>query len=327
MATIIEQTGHGYKTGFIIKIYPDPALFPPNPGDYGIWEITEIDSNNYELTTLLESVPSGGYTPQATDLVLARLQSEHCSFNPTTVTNYLQNCYAHLISCLTLGGITTPKVQFGEVLHWFFNDGSSMAFYDAWQYDTFMASYGRPLHFFVGPNDDPSVNSYEDANFLYTVLRDHCEAIKAYVLATYPNTVFEWLLPNDVCYYMSYTNSTYPYFLGGPLNKYVNQPPQWNNDTDTMNYILMEALAFGTSFRSLGPAKESMRFAQVTPFSWPLNKTKYLIPWQNGGCPWQVEFLNAVKLGLITVVFWAADHSSLFHRGHYLPMRDGYSDE
>ncbi|HYW46753.1 MAG TPA: hypothetical protein VE959_28055 [Bryobacteraceae bacterium] len=88
---------------------------------------------------------------------------------------------------------------------------SGMAFYDADTTAAATAALGRALATFHTPNDDPSVNGYADANFLAARLKAFADAIRAYVLATYPSASFELLWPMDVndpdnCKLMRYVN-------------------------------------------------------------------------------------------------------------------------
>jgi hypothetical protein len=57
---------------------------------------------------------------------------------------------------------------------------------------------GRAPETFLTPNDDPSVNSYADANFLRTRLYNYVPSIQSYVLSQCPSAVFELLWPMDV---------------------------------------------------------------------------------------------------------------------------------
>ena len=56
--------------------------------------------------------------------------------------------------------------RFGEILWWFQANASGIAFYDADTRAVAQSALGRPLATFLTPNDDPSINSYADANFL-----------------------------------------------------------------------------------------------------------------------------------------------------------------
>ena len=117
---------------------------------------------------------------------------------------------------LMLAAGLTPKLQFGEILWWFQANASGMAFYDADTQAAAQSALGRALATFHTPNDDPSVNSYADANFLRTRLYNYVAAIQSYVLSQCPSAVFELLWPMDV---------------NDPDNckllRYINLPSQW----------------------------------------------------------------------------------------------------
>ena len=89
------------------------------------------------------------------------------------------------------------RLQFGEVLWWFQANAGGMAFYDA---DTAaVAALGRALEtFHTRRMTTPSLNSYADANIFRTLLKAYLDAIRAFVLATYPAASFELLWPMDV---------------------------------------------------------------------------------------------------------------------------------
>jgi hypothetical protein len=110
----------------------------------------------------------------------------------------------------------TPKLQFGEILWWFLANASGMAFHDADTQAAAQSALGRALATFHTPNDDPSLNSYADANFLRTRLYNYVAAIQSYVLSQCPSAVFELLWPMDV---------------NDPDNckllRYINLPSQW----------------------------------------------------------------------------------------------------
>jgi hypothetical protein len=117
---------------------------------------------------------------------------------------------------LMLAAGLTPKLQFGEILWWFQANASGMAFYDADTQAAAQSVLGRALAAFHTANDDPSVNSYADANFLRTRLYNYVAAIQSYVLSQCASAAFELLWPMDV---------------NGPDNckllRYINLPSQW----------------------------------------------------------------------------------------------------
>jgi len=117
---------------------------------------------------------------------------------------------------LRLAAGLVPKLQFGEILWWFQADSSGMAFGDADTQAAAQSALGRALATFHTPNDDPSINSYADANFLRARLFNYVAAIQSYVLSQCSSAVFELLWPMDV---------------NDPDNckllRYINLPSQW----------------------------------------------------------------------------------------------------
>jgi hypothetical protein len=297
--TIIKQTGHGYISGNTIHISSNI--------DSGIWKITVIDDNYYDLTT---RVSSGTYIPSIGDFSYAELQTSQCAFNPNTVTPYLTKVYCQAANTMILSGIISPVLQFGETLHWFFNGGTgpSMAFYDENQKSEALSRLGRELYIFNTTNDDPSINSFQDANFLRTRIQTHCHTIRNNVQTLYPSVKFELLWPYDVNWPTPYNNTTYPYFIGGQLNRYVNLPNDYMGLGSDIDLFKIEALAWGTSYRVLDNSISTIKLPLNFPFSWPSNKVKYIIPWSNGGCPWKAEFNQTKIYGIKNIVFWAIDH-------------------
>ena len=63
------------------------------------------------------------------------------------------------------------RLQFGEILWWFQANASGMAFYDTDTVAAALAAGINPLHTFLTPNDDRSVNGCADANFLRARLK------------------------------------------------------------------------------------------------------------------------------------------------------------
>ncbi|MGH7239690.1 MAG: hypothetical protein ACREHG_06445, partial [Candidatus Saccharimonadales bacterium] len=287
----IKQTGHGYLDGYAISIVNGTTV-------EGKWSITVVDADNYELTTLLTS---GDETVSVGDTAYADLQTSQCAFNPDTVTVYMKAVYSQTATILG----STGWLQFGEVLHWFFDNGTSMAYYDANQKAAAETSLSRALHVFTGPNDDPTVNSSADANFLVSRLQDHIHAIASTVTSN-----FELLWPYDVNWDTVFTNEVYPYNTGGQLNRYVNLPSDYLASGSDIDRIKMEALAWGTSYRNLTNAKAAIKFP-FTKGTWGKDTVIYLVPCDNGGCPWQLEAFSTLK-EKVKVCFWALDHIILF---------------
>ena len=66
-------------------------------------------------------------------------------------------------------------------------------------------------------------------------------------------------------------------------------------------------------FRSIGAvnANQAIVFALTAPMNWDLADVAYLIPWQNGTCPWPAEFQSASTRGVPVINFWAYDHLAM----------------
>jgi hypothetical protein len=59
-------------------------------------------------------------------------------------------------------------------------------------------------------------------------------------------------------------------------------------------------------------AQAAISFPVTTPGSWPVTATAYLVPWFNGGCPWTMEYVCALKQSVPSIWLWAIDHIYLF---------------
>ena len=287
------------------------------PGS-GEWVLTVVDANHYTLGA--EIANSGGYTPGVGDAVFIDLQTSQCAFNPSTVTPYMTACYKQAAALLAAAGLV-PWLQFGEILHWFFAGGTpaSMALYDANQTAAALTTLGRALAIFATPDDDPSVNGYADANFLVARLQAHIHAIRTAVLASTPTAKFELLWPYDVNYKTSYS-SPMPGIMpiGGRLCRYINLPGAWTAPGSDIDRLKIEALAWGTTYRNLDLAETAIQF-YATDTTWQAGSVMYLLPWDNGGCPWPHELVAAMGAGLSGFVLWALDHAVNFSWPFPLP--------
>ena len=208
-------------------------------------------------------------------------------------------------------------LQIGEIGHWYFsnynaatNADGGMAYYDDSTKAAAQAALGRPLHSFILPTDDPSVNASADANFLADRLKDHVAAIRTHVLGTHAGAKFELLWPADV----NRNDSVLTGFakVGGRLNRAVNMPTAWKQKSGSgFDRIKVEALAHGATDRDLAKAEEAIRIA-YTEFSWAKADVRYLIGWFNGGAPWVEEyFIARLREQLPHVNWWAWDHLAL----------------
>jgi hypothetical protein len=59
--------------------------------------------------------------------------------------------------------------------------------------------------------------------------------------------------------------------------------------------------------------------------SYPKSATAYLIPWFNGACAWQKQYLAALDLQIPLIGFWAIDHLCLFSWPLPLPVNAAFS--
>ncbi|MBV9307677.1 MAG: hypothetical protein JOZ45_16140 [Acidobacteriaceae bacterium] len=190
--------------------------------------------------------------------------------------------------------------------------GGSMAYYDPVTTAAAQAALGRPLFKFTCQDDDPTVNGGADANFLVAQLKAHVDAIRAAVLAQYPNAKFEILYPNDVNNPVCYLGETVPYPQGGRLNAVVNLPAEWKTKTGSgLDRFKVEALSWGAQYLNLDLAEQAISFAMTPQLSWDASDVAYLVPWFNGTCPWPYEFQTACARGLALINFWAYDHLAL----------------
>lgn len=188
--------------------------------------------------------------------------------------------------------------------------GGGMAYYDAYTASAAVTSLGRALASFWTQDDDPSVNSHADANFLRTQVYAHMHAIAQAVKGVYSGAKFEWLLPLDTNNPSVYWNVGYPYPQGGRLNNYVNIPSQYMGPNGDIDRVKLEALSWGASYLNLDLAKVAMAYGS-SALTYAKSATAYLIPWFTGACAWQKQYLAALNSGIPLVCFWALDHFCL----------------
>ena len=161
--------------------------------------------------------------------------------------------------------------------------GGSMAFYDEDTKADANTALGRALVQFNSQDDDPTVNSSADANFLRDRLKDHVEVIRSAVAAATPATTFEVLFADDVNRDPLYWRQVVPTPQGGRLNRHVNLPTQWQTKAGSnLDRMKVEALSWGATYRNHGLAREAMQFA-FNDLTWAKADSRYLIPWFNGG--------------------------------------------
>ena len=283
-------------------------------------------SRGLEVTTAgsMELVfpPSGyaAYFPDGTPVTTATdvstsvglLKSTQCAVGGALVIAYQKQFY-EAVAALQLAAGLTPSVQFGEFLWWFFGNPQAapdgMAYYDAETAAAALTALGRPLQVFLTPNDDPSVNQGADATFLRNRLRDHIASIASDLRTSYPGISIEVLFPYDV----NYPGPVVPGSeIGGQLNYFVNLPLEWEQQTTSgLDRIKIEALQFGTAFRSLDLANQAIDL--FPNFGWPRSALRYLTPIFGTFQAWQTETGLAFSANLNAVNLWAFDHLCLYN--------------
>jgi hypothetical protein len=233
------------------------------------------------------------------------LYSSICAFS-APVEAYMEQAHAAMAALMAAAGLT-PRLQFGEVLWWYIQGASGMAFYDADTAAAALAALGRPLAAFYTPNDDPSVNGYADADFLRSRLASYVAAIQSAVLAQAPSALFELLWPMDV---------------NDPdrcrLLRYVNLPPAWQSRAGSgFDTLLCEGFQYAGVDHNLDTAKRCATYP-FAELSWDRAHCRYLMGWYNLAWPWQREYQAAQRTGVPVIKFWAYDHLCLF--GWPLPL-------
>jgi hypothetical protein len=197
--------------------------------------------------------------------------------------------------------------------------GGGMAYYDAYTAAAALTALGRALANFYTQDDNPSVNSYADANFLRGLVYTHMHSIAQAVKTAYSGAKCEWLLPMDVNNPVVYWNAGYPYPQGGRMNCYVNIPSQYMAPNGDIDRVKLEALSWGASYLDLDLAKAAMAYGSSV-LTYAKSATAYLIPWFNGACAWTAQYLAAVNAGTPLVCFWAFDHLCLLSWTLPLPV-------
>jgi hypothetical protein len=248
-------------------------------------------------------------TPAATQVGFGSLNSTHCA-QSSAMRAYQESVFDCVTDLQNAAGLI-PNVQFGEYLWWYFtnyspaNPNGGMAYFDAETAAAALAALGRPLHKFIDPNDDPTVNGSADAIFLRNRLRDHVAALSTHVKARYPTAQCEVLFPYDVNY------PTPQGGVGGRLNNFINFPVEWGSKT-TSGYdrLKVEALAFGGDMRNLSLALTAIQF----PFTkdWPVTSLRYLAPVFVQSSAWQKEVAMAIGMKYPVVNLWAFDQVNIF---------------
>jgi hypothetical protein len=255
---------------------------PDNPAAGAVW---------------VQRFPDGTAVETATGF--GTLNSSQIAFSAGP-QSYMGQAFAAMAGLMLAAGLT-PKIQFGEILWWFLANTSGMAFHDADTQAAAQSALGRALATFHTPNDDPSVNSYADANFLRTRLYNYVAAIQIYVLSQCPSAVFELLWPMDV---------------NDPdtckLLRYINLPSQWTTRAGSgFDTFLIEGYQYPGINHNLDQTSRCAAYPWKE-LAWDQVHCRYLMGLYYGTWPWLREYVNASRLGLPVIKIWAYDHLCLF---------------
>lgn len=270
-------------------------------------ELEVVTSCSLELVN-----PPTGYaalfpdrTAVATATGFGTLNSTQCAVGNSALVAYQKSVYRQIAQMQSAAGLT-PSLQYGEFLWWYFNNSSGMAFYDSETTAAAQTALGRPLHVFLTPNDDPTVNGSADATFLRDRLRDHVAALVADIRSAYPTVKCEVLWPYDVNY------PTPTGGEGGQLNYFVNLPVEWQQQPSSgLDTMKVEALNFAAGLRNLDLAWQAI---QLFPsFGWPVTALRYLVPVFGSATPWNRELALVWGIGMPEANLWALDHVCLYN--------------
>lgn len=234
------------------------------------------------------------------------LVSTHCAFS-SPMLNFQKQLFKDLADLMAAASVI-PNLQFGEFCWWYFaKQSGGMAFYDDETKAAAETALGRPLYTFSSPEDNPGVNGGADAVFLRDRLRDHVAALVAHVRGFHPSAKFEVLFPYDV-------NHPVPagvHLIGGPLNRFVNLPIEWETkESSGLDRLKIEALDFGAWSRDLDLVQAAVLFA--LGLGWPRDSLRHMLAVFQPGYAWQKECLTALGEGVAVANLWAFDHICLF---------------
>ena len=99
------------------------------------------------------------------------------------------------------------------------------------------------------------------------------------------------------------------------MNHPVSTPANWKTAADSDRRLKIEALSWGpSSVTATVPLSRCACRQDAQGFSWPRDQVAYLIPWFNGGAPWQREYLQAHLVNPGAIHFWALDPCRLLER-------------
>jgi hypothetical protein len=222
------------------------------------------------------------------------------NFGPES-TSFWQEAYRDMGSVMAGAGVR-PYLQFGEVQWWYFANGSSMPFYDAYTKSAFLTRYGQAISVIPGQNSDPAGFPRECA-LLPGLIGQFTNAVMTYVRQSYPAAKFEVLYPPDV-------NDT-------ALNKVINFP---RGDWTPANLDCLKTENFTyTGNRDLDKARSSVMLPMQLGFA--RSQSSHLVGIGEYTSPWGREQQLAEGERLDSVVLFALDQFCLI--GYALPLARG----
>lgn len=235
------------------------------------------------------------------------------NFGPQS-TAFWQQVYLDMASIMNTAGIQV-YLQFGEVQWWYFCPpadptrgnwtpvaNAGMPFYDRDTTEGFEGRYGRPMHIFTDPSNDPTPYP-DETSYLPALIGTFTTTIQNAVRAAYPNARFEVLYPPDV--------------NAAPLTKAINLPTtQWT----PANVACLKTENFTyTGNRDLNLARDSVALPEELGFG--ASQSSHLIGINDYTSPWLKEWSIAMAAGLESVVLFALDQFCLI--GYPLPLDAG----
>ena len=239
--------------------------------------------------------------------VIVNTPGVQTNFSPASI-DYWKQVYLDMATLQDEAGVE-PYLQFGEVQWWYFpkpvvspDPPVGMTFYDDYSTTEFQNRYSHSMHLFLSNDDSP--DSYPDeAEFLPALIGEYTEAIRDFVLASFPGAKFEVLYPPDV--------------NNHALTRVINFP---ETDWTPAQLEVLKTENFEFTFtRNLDKALESIRLPLEKGFS--RSKTAHLVGVYSPNDPWNWERRLARANHIESVVLWAFDQFSMI--GYSLPLSEG----
>jgi hypothetical protein len=326
--TLQVQTSGALAGGVDANWLTDPTAMPRMNRAARDWSqsfYAALKGYGIKVTASFSTELGNGDTSVAAGIAQCYPNGSPCMVNtPALQTNFSrtslafwQQVYLDMANVMAQAGVQ-PYLQFGELQWWYFcpptnpaadnwapiaNGG--MPYYDAYTTATFLAQYGRAMHVFTDPSNDPTPYPQE-STFLPGLIGQFTAAIMSFVRQTQPNTLFEVLYPPD-------TNDA-------PLTQVMNLPSTWV--PANFNCFKTENFTY-TGDRNLNKAQSAISLPMQRGFT-PANSA-HLIGIGDYTTPWAKETALAQGQKLGSVVLFALDQCCLIGYGLPLQARSGHS--